>query len=88
MSNRRNHSRHRGITDNFRSSSEEPASADVSSVEELAARVAENSYAPASRSEKVARAKRLIADPEYPSKEVLDSIAGLLAMHLEPNKPS
>jgi hypothetical protein len=76
------------MTDNFGSSSVGPASADVSSVEELAARVAETVPAPASRSEKVARAKRLIADPDYPSKEVLGSVAGLLARHLDPNGPS
>jgi hypothetical protein len=36
------------------------------------------------RPEKIARAKRLVEDPSYPSPEVIDSVAGLLAKHLEP----
>ena len=89
MANRRNHSRHRGIADNFHGSSGEPAEESASSLEDLAAlAAAEEDPAQASSSEKVARAKKLIADPGYPPKEVLNSIAGLLADHLDPNGPS
>ena len=89
MANRRNHSRHRGMADNFHSSSGEPAEANTSSLEYLAAMaIAGEDPASASDSEKVARAKKLIADPGYPPKEILNSIAGLLADHLDPNGPS
>ena len=88
MANRRNHSRHRGIADNFHGSSGEPAEESASSLEDLAALAAAEDSAQASSSEKVARAKKLIADPGYPPKEVLNSIAGLLADHLDPNGPS
>ena len=89
MANRRNHSRHRGMADNFHGSSGEPAEANTSSLEYLAAMaIAGEDPAQASSSEKVARAKKLIADPGYPPKEVLNSIAGLLAEHLDPNGPS
>lgn len=58
-------------------------------MEDLAALAGtEADSAQASNSEKVARAKKLIADPGYPPKEVLNSIAGLLANHLDPNGPS
>ena len=86
MANRRNHSRHRGMADNFHGSSGEPAEANASSLEYLAA--TGEDPAQASSSEKVARAKKLISDPGYPPKEVLNSIAGLLAEHLDPNGPS
>ena len=36
------------------------------------------------RPAKVARARKLAADPDYPSKEVLDSVAELLADKLDP----
>lgn len=35
------------------------------------------------RAEKVARAKKLLQDPAYPSGQVLNSIARLLARHLD-----
>ena len=34
------------------------------------------------RPRKIAKARRLVADPKYPSKRVLNSVAGLLARHL------
>ena len=34
------------------------------------------------RPEKVAQASALVADPSYPSDDVLDRLAGLLAQHL------
>jgi hypothetical protein len=34
------------------------------------------------RPRKIAKARRLVADPQYPSKRVLNSVAGLLAQHL------
>ena len=34
------------------------------------------------RKEKVAKGRKLIREPDYPSKEVLDSVANLLAKHL------
>jgi hypothetical protein len=37
------------------------------------------------RKEKVAEARKLIAESNYPSKEVLHSVAGLLARHLQPD---
>lgn len=77
------------MTDNFHGLSGEPAEANASSLEDLAALAATGEDpALASSSEKVARAKKLIADPGYPPKEVLNSIAGLLADHLDPNGPS
>ena len=36
------------------------------------------------RLEKVALARRLAQDENYPSKEIIDSVAGLLAKHLQP----
>lgn len=88
MANRGNHSRHRGIADNFQGSSKEPEAVGTSSFENLAAMtVAGKDPAPASRSEKVERAKKLIADPDYPPKEVLNSIADLLADHLDQQGP-
>lgn len=38
---------------------------------------------PEAREDRVARARRLIADANYPPKEVLDSVAGLLAQHID-----
>ena len=35
------------------------------------------------RPEKVAQASALVADPSYPSDEVLDRMAGLLAQHID-----
>ena len=37
---------------------------------------------PASRPEKIARANALLADPSYPSDQVLDKLAGFLAAKL------
>jgi len=34
------------------------------------------------RPEKVAQASALVADPSYPSDDVLDRLAGLLAQHI------
>ena len=36
------------------------------------------------RPEKVARARRLAQDENYPSTEIIDSVADLLAKHLQP----
>ena len=36
------------------------------------------------RPEKVARARELVRDENYPSPEVIDSVANLLAKHLQP----
>ena len=41
---------------------------------------------PVVRAEQVARAKALIADPNYPSPQKLDQIAGLLARNLAGEK--
>jgi hypothetical protein len=77
------------MADNFHGSSGEPAASSASSMENLTAMaIAGEDAASASSSETVARAKKLIADPGYPPKEVLNSIAGLLADHLDPNGPS
>jgi hypothetical protein len=38
------------------------------------------------RPEKIARAKRLVQDENYPSQGVLDSVAELLAKHLRPGE--
>jgi len=77
------------MADNFHGSSGDPAEGNASSLEDLAALAAAGEDSEqASSSEKVARAKKLIADPSYPSKEVLNSVAGLLANHLDPNGPA
>lgn len=55
----------------------------ASTLEEVAAAALEREdLAPAVRAEKVARARDLVADPNYPSKEILQSVAGLLADRL------
>jgi len=38
------------------------------------------------RKAKVKRARKLAADPNYPPKKVMDSVADLLARHLDPSK--
>ena len=43
---------------------------------------------PASRTEKVARARNLVQDSAYPSDAVLRQVAGVLADHLKPGDPS
>lgn len=89
MANRRNHSRHRGIADNFHGSSGESVEANASSLKDPAPLAGpEGDAALASSSKKIARARKLIADPGYPPKEVLNSIARLLADHLDTNGPS
>ena len=89
MANRRNFSRHGGFEDNLHGSPIEPEAEDISTLDELAARcAAQENLATASRSEKIARARALIADPDYPPKSVLNSVANLLAEHLDPNGPS
>jgi len=40
----------------------------------------------ATRAEKVAHARRMLQDKNYPSKEILDSVADLLAKKLKPSK--
>lgn len=88
MANRRNYRRHRGIADGLHESPVEFEASKPLSMEELAAMAdAAANPAPDSRREKVERAKRLIADPEYPNTKVLNSIAGLLADHLSPPAP-
>ena len=37
------------------------------------------------RPEKVARARRLVQDENYPQREVIESVAELLARHLQPD---
>lgn len=77
------------MADNFHGSSGEPAEANASSLGDLAPLAdSEGGAALPSSSEKIARAKKLIADPSYPPKEVLNSIARLLADHLDSNSPS
>ncbi len=39
------------------------------------------------RSAAVSRARKLLADPSYPSPEVLKEVAGLLARHLAEDQP-
>ncbi len=39
------------------------------------------------RSSAVSRARKLLADPDYPSPEVLKKVAGLLARHLGEDQP-
>ena len=88
MANRRNYRRHRGIADSVQESPVELETSKPLSLEELAAMAdAAADPTPGSRSEKVERAKRLIADPEYPNTKVLNSIAELLADHLSPPAP-
>ena len=38
------------------------------------------------RPEEVARARKLLADPSYPPKNITDAVARLLARHLRPGR--
>jgi hypothetical protein len=91
MANRRNFRRHRGLSENMGGSPIDPEtpSADAAeTLEEIAAAALEREdIAPTVRAEKVARAKALISNPDYPPKEVLQSVAGLLANHLSETEP-
>ncbi len=91
MANRRNFRRHRGLSDNIVGSSidpETPTSDATETLEEIAAAALQrDDVAPAVRAEKVARARALIDNPDYPPKEVLQSVAGLLADHLTQSEP-
>jgi len=60
--------------------SEYPADASFKELKELLA----NSDHDGVRLEKLARAQQLVTDASYPSPEVLDSVAKLLAEHLRP----
>jgi hypothetical protein len=80
MANRRNFRRHRGLSGELHGS---PAEVESGNLPEFV--LAED--AEGVRAAKVARAKALIADPDYPPKTVLDSVAGLLAGHLQPQEP-
>ena len=86
MANRRNFRRHRGLSDLAETSAIEPGSIEMGgagTLEEVAAAALEREdIAPALRTDKVTRARKLIASPGYPPKEVLQSVAGLLAEHL------
>ena len=91
MANRRNFRRHRGLSENMGDSpiiSETPAADAAETLEEIAAAAFEREdIAPTVRAEKVARAKALINNPGYPPKEVLQSVADLLADHLSEPGP-
>lgn len=91
MANRRNFKRHRGISDHIDGSAIDPettASDAAETLEEIAASALQREdIAPAVRPEKVARAKALIDNSDYPPKEVLQSVAGLLADHLSQPGP-
>lgn len=67
---------------------ETPAADAAETLEDIAAAaLGREDIAPAVRAEKVARAKALIDNPDYPPKEVLQSVAGLLADHLSQPGP-
>ena len=86
MAHRRNNRRHRGLDDTtLHGSAEDVAEVAASAV--FDAVLAEGTAvpeAPSVREAKVARARALIADPGYPPKGVMDSVANLLARHLHP----
>lgn len=86
MANRRNFRRHRGLSEQVDSSAIESDSIemnDAGSLEDVAAAALQREdIAPSVRSDKVARARELIASADYPPKEVLQSVASLLATHL------
>lgn len=86
MAHRRNQRRHRGLDDTtLHGVSEEAAEVAASAPFEVALPAGELvADAAAVREAKVARARALIADPGYPPKGVLDSVANLLAGHLRP----
>lgn len=92
MAHRRNYRRHRNLGDGTDHPAD-PAGSQAEDAAEQAAAAAFRSIPlpdPAEadpsgvREAKMARARALIADPGYPPKQVLDSLASLLAKHLEP----
>ncbi len=88
MANRRNFRRHRGLSEQAETSTAEPDSIESGGAElfeDAAAALKRDDVAPAARADKVARARELIASPDYPPQEVLQSVAGLLARHLGPD---
>lgn len=89
MANRRNFRRHRGLSEQAEASALESDLADNSpahSLEEIAAAaLSREESVPSVRADKVSRARKLIASPDYPPKDVLQSVAGLLAEHLGRN---
>lgn len=86
MANRRNFRRHRGLSEQPESSALESVSIEFTAADTLeeaaAAALNREDIAPSVRADKVARARELIASSDYPPKEVLQSVAGLLAGHL------
>ncbi len=89
MAHRRNYRRNRGLDDSTLHGTPQDAAEVAASAPFEAALPAESSIPDASsvREAKVARARALIADPGYPPKGVLDSVANLLAGHLHPEPP-
>lgn len=94
MAHRRHYRRHRNVdnenennlpstTEELQSerAAEEAAAAAFQSIPALSAEEADPSGV---REAKLARARALIADPGYPPKGVMDSVATLLANHLQP----
>ena len=92
MAHRRNYRRHR----NTGTENDLPSAADGSQAEQAAEQAAAAAFQsippldPAEadpsgvREARLARAKALIADPGYPPKGVMDSVASLLANHIQP----
>lgn len=91
MANRRNLRRYRGLAEPIHGSTMDSSAArpdDELTLEEVAAAALhDESCSSVARPEKVARAKMLLADPDYPPKEVIQSVAGLLAEHFGTPEP-
>lgn len=95
MAHRRNYRRHRNVgnDDVLHDSPAAPGDLQAEAAAEQAAAAAFQSIPDIDPSEtdptgvreaKLARARALISDPGYPPKGVLDSVANLLAKHIEP----
>lgn len=76
---------HRGFSGELKTASsakEEPLAEPDGDVASLAEWILAMRKIPPARTAHVRRAKKLIADPSYPSRELLKGVAGVLSQHL------
>jgi hypothetical protein len=86
MANRRNFRRHRGVGNSFPDvvpESSEGDSTEPVSLPTASSELEEGQAWDSVRPGKIARARRLVEDPNYPSKQVIESVAVLLAGRLD-----
>ena len=84
MGNRRNFRRRQSVRENSPNSAVEFELQDHPHRAEPLEETRDGRLSASVRPEKVARARRLAQDENYPSKEIIDPVAGLLAKHLQP----